>query len=530
MNCAGSINLSGQAPPDSGSVYADAGTAAHSIMERCLTAAVRPELFLDTIIQTGDMGTPVTVDEEMCEAVGVVLDYVEARKSEAGAKLVGVEVKFDLSPLNPPGPMFGRADVVLQDPGTKPQRSIDHNGNIQVIMPKPGLLEVVDFKYGQGTLVEVKGNSQLMYYALGAVVATNEIPVRIRVTIIQPRAPHLDGIVRSWVFEYAELKAFKKVLFERAAASMKEDAPLTPGDWCQFCPALAICPAQHRRAQDVARTEFENMVEVVEGGEEITPADLLPVPAALTLERLQEVMVAAPVYDAWIAAVRNHVRDLTERGEETGYKLVPKRGRRMWRDPALIERVLVHSLGDAAYTPPKLLSVTQAEKAAKAADTSIPPEMWEMVSSGTNLVPLDDPREALPPSSSARDDFEVVDLPGPELDPTLEHSEVSGYAIEVSGYAIEVFPDDDPTSFEAAAALLEGAVETLYPESPVPVGNADPVGQENADEIVVNTWMVEAGENEMFFVEANSETEAREAARIELGVARLPNHTQITPS
>lgn len=104
MNCAGSINLSKDAPPDRGSVYADAGTAAHSIMERCLLNVVRPELFLNTIIQVEDMDTPISVDEEMCEAVSVVLDYVAARQSEAGAELVGVEVKFDLSPSTRPAP------------------------------------------------------------------------------------------------------------------------------------------------------------------------------------------------------------------------------------------------------------------------------------------------------------------------------------------------------------------------------------------------------------------------------------------
>lgn len=387
-------------------------------------------------------------------------------------------------------------------------------------MPKPGLLEVVDFKYGQGTLVEVKGNSQLMYYALGAVVASNQIPARIRITVIQPRAPHPDGIIRSWVFEYAELKAFKNILFASAAASMEDDAPLTPGDWCKFCPALAICPAQHQRAQDVARTEFSAMVPLsddvlLEVGEE-QPA--LPAPEALTLGDLQEVMAAAPVYDAWIAAVRSHVRDLTEAGEETGYKLVPKRGRRLWKDEDVAERALVSALGEDAYAPRKLLSVTQAEKAARAATAMLPPDMWEMVSSGTNLVPLSDPREALPPPVKAADDFAVYDV----SDPIQGNHGVLEVVDEASGGAAALVAmtleevEGLAKNFEVPANLEPG--EIVY-ESP----------EEEAPEIIVNTWMVEAGDK-MFFVVADSEVEAREVARAELGVSRLPNHTQLTPT
>lgn len=524
MNCSGSINLSKKALPDPGSVYADAGIAAHAIMERCLTNGVRPELFLDTIIQVEDMRTPVTVDEEMCEAVSVVLDYVDSRVAD-GAILLGVEVKFDLSPLNPPGPMYGRADVVLRDPGTKPQRSIDHNGNIRVIMPKPGLLEVIDFKFGQGTIVEVEGNSQLMYYALGAVVATDEIPGKIRVTVIQPRAPHPDGIVRSWEFEYEELKAFKTVLFERAILTQDEDAPLTVGDWCRFCPALAICPAQHERAQLVAQAEFSQVAVDVEHEQETA----LPVPEHLSLEQLQEVMLGAPVFDAFFKAVTSHLRTLTEAGEDTGYKLVAKRGRRMWNDEAQVEyEAELAGLGDSAYAPRKLKSVTQMEKTLKAEGGELPEDLWSMVSNGTNLVPLDDPRDALPPPPSARDDFEVVELevvPDDDPIPAVVAAElIEGLEAELP--VVVVLKDG---TVEERVVTAEGVVVTEKYFSPVQKGNGDEIVV-IGDEIVVDTWMIEAGEDNMFFVAADNEIEAREEARVYLGVSRLPNHTKVTPA
>jgi len=541
MHCLGSINLSEKAPPDKGSVYADAGTAAHEIMERCLKNDVDPVLFLDTVIQTDDMNTPVTVDEEMVEAVQVVRDYVAAAVS-AGVKVLGVEVKFDLSPLNPPGPMYGRADIVLQHPGTKPKR-FHKDGNLVVVMPKPGMLEVVDLKYGQGTIVNVVENSQLMYYALGAVVATNEIPLRLRSTVIQPRAPHPDGIIRHHEFEYTELKDFKGHLFERAALTQDEDAPLTPGDWCKFCPALAICPAQLEAAQEVAKTEFA-MIE--------TSSDepQLPVPEGLELEELTKIMTAAPVIDAWLKSVMNHVRERTEAGEETGFKLVPKRGRRMWVDADVAERAAVSALGEDAYAPRKLRSVTQMEKALKEKGGSLPEDQWSMVSSGTNLVPDADPRPALPPSKvDAADDFQVQ----PEaLDAYPVGEGVKTHAVEFPGVHAEgVLNVEDEASAviidadlaEAEAAVLAG-LSVMTPEeveglADQPTHYADSQnftpaevdqGNHDAIEIEVNTWMVEVEGHDEFFVEANSEAEARNEARVYLGVDRLPNHSRLTPS
>jgi len=522
MNCPGSINLSALAPPDKGSVYASAGTAAHEIMERCLTNNVAPELFLDTIIQTDDMAHPITVDEEMCEAVQVVLDYVDLQIREAGARLVGVEVRFDLSPLNPPGPMYGRADVVLQHPGIAPRR-FHKDGQLVVVMPKPGPLEVVDFKYGQGTVVEVERNSQLMYYALGAVVASNEIPAKLKSTVIQPRAPHTDGIVRSWEYEYSELKAFKEDLFTAAQATQHDDAPLNPGGWCKFCPALSVCPAQLERAQEAAGVDF-SVVPV----EEVTQ---MPAPEALGLEQLQRIMTAAPVVDAFLKAVASHLRDRTEAGEDTGYKLVPKRGRRLWRDEELVEREAERAgLGESAYAPRKLKSVTQMEKALKAEGGALPEDMWSMVSSGTNLVPNSDPRQALPPANAPPEaDFEVQVIveevpstydeqgqcekglpPGVHAEGVLEVIDEASAVIVEDGRNLEVENDLTPGAVVVEAELMTPA-EVEY------------------HEVEPSMWMVEVGDN-MFFVEADSEAGARNEARAYLGVDRLPNHTRLTPS
>lgn len=470
-NCPGSVDMIEQAPPDKSSTYADGGTAAHEILKRCMEKGVDADLFLDTVIQVEDMSEPVTVDEEMVEAIQVVLDYVAKRLAE-GWELHGVEVRFDLSPLNPPGPMYGRADVVLRRGGRVAEKVTHRSGQPMVQLPKPLMLEVIDMKYGVGVVVQVERNSQLMYYALGAVVALNEIPAELTSTVIQPRALHPDGIVRSWTYPYQELKDFKGELFAAAERTQDPGAPLVVGDWCRFCPAMAVCPAQLALAQDTAQAEFADLI-VVEEGE--VPAEL-PAPGALSRDELVDVLGKAHIVEAWLKSVRSYVRDQTEAGEDTGYKLIPKRGRRLFRDVDLAERNMVSDLGEDAYAPRKLKSVTQAEKSYKAAGVVFPGDAWHMVSSGTNLVPDNDPRPAVPALPAAAEEFEIVGDCDKGLPITPEQEE------------------------------------------------------ESAPEIELKVWEVQAPGHETFFVTGDTLTEAKEEARLTLQVARLPNHTNVTPS
>jgi hypothetical protein len=114
INCPGSINLS-HGMPDTSSVYADEGTAAHIVGERALRKGLDANVWLDTIIKVGD--ADITVTEEMCDAVQVYLDFVRGLLGQ-GRKLM-IEYRFDLSILSPPGPMYGTSDAVVWCPKTR---------------------------------------------------------------------------------------------------------------------------------------------------------------------------------------------------------------------------------------------------------------------------------------------------------------------------------------------------------------------------------------------------------------------------
>lgn len=454
MACPGSVRLS-EGMPDLPSEYKQEGSAAHEIAARALEKGVDPDLWLDTIVEVKD-GTPpqtfqVTITEEMVEAAQVFVDYVREVAQGKGRRELMVETRFSLAPLNPPDPMYGTADAAV------------------VVYASDGrtAVEVIDFKYGQGHVVEAAGNEQMRYYALGVVVAKKIRPDLFKTTIVQPRAPHPDGIIRSDKFGWGDLVAFKKELFAAARATQDPDAPLNPGEHCRFCPALPVCPAQQSVAEEAAQQEFGVLVET-EGVELVAPAQL-------THEQLQRAMQVKPLIEQWLASVADYVKALTEAGADLGYKLVPKRGTRRWVDEEMTREYLEGLLGDEAFRR-KLRSPAQAERALKRIGMELPEDLWIKVSSGTNLVPNDDPRPALPPEPSAEDEFE--------------------------GYLPLVEKGYEPDKANAAVKV--------------------------SDEIEEPVWVVRVPDDESFEVRAVNETDARREARRVLGVSRLPNHTRVS--
>lgn len=367
MNCPGSINMSrGIAGQDT--VYAREGTAAHKLAEMCLTRNVNADTFLGTMVEGFE------VDSEMTEAVQVFLDHVHSLMEEEDRPVLRVEQTFDLAELNPPGRMFGTSDVV-------------------VYQPEHETLHICDLKYGTGVIVEVIGNPQLRYYALGALLAfEKENPglrghiKRIRVTIAQPRVPHRDGIVRSEDLTYDELVGFAVELLEAARATADPDAPLHAGEWCRFCPAASRCPELSGTAITLAQQEFEDITE-------------MPDPRLLSLEDLARVIDKAPLVEKWFGQVRAYIHgELTAGREVPGFKLVDKRGTRKWKDEdKLVYRALKNfGLKPADVTKKTLMSPPQVEKVLKQAGESpkVIVDLWEKVSSGYNVALESDPRPA----------------------------------------------------------------------------------------------------------------------------------------
>lgn len=387
-NCPGSLALSMDAPPDKESHAAAWGTACHEISEKCLRSGKDALAFLGEEIRTKMHW--IEVDEEMCETAQEYVDYV--RSASEGKELL-LEQKFSLADLDPPFDAGGTGDAII-------------------LSPDDNLIEIVDLKGGRGIVVEASGNKQLRTYALGALMANRGPWKTVKVTIVQPRAPHKDGRIRSEEFHVADLLDWTQDLMDAMNQAKRalefDDGPgeefvgsfLQAGEHCTFCRAAPTCPALSAKSLEVAHTYFEP-----EGGLATPPA-----PETLDMEQIVMVLDHADMIQNWLNAVRAYAQDRAESGfevkhGESEYVLTEKRGRRVWKD--MSEQELAEALSKATgegvtefYNEPKLMSPAQVEKALGSKRKGEIAELWETRSSGYNLTRKDKTTRAaaLPPA------------------------------------------------------------------------------------------------------------------------------------
>jgi len=336
-NCPGSVKLS-EGIEKTESEYAKEGTRAHEVAEIILNKR-QPDYY---------------VTDEMLDAVMVYVDYVENLRNKR-PDFEFVEQKFNLSFLHKL--LYGTSDYVCYYAETK-------------------TLYVVDYKHGAGVAVEVESNEQLMYYAAGALF-TNKVPVeKVILTIVQPRCPHEDGVIREWSFDAIEILDFVADLVENAKKTEMENAPLKNGEWCRWCPAQAICPLLNKKSLAAAKNVF---------------APELPYDP----EKLSEMLDILPQVESWVSAVREFAYREAEKGRvPPGYKMVDKRATRKWSPDFRVEKAAMALEIDESkfYGEPKPLSPAQMEKYLPKEKKELLEQFVVKESSGKNLVPLTDSR------------------------------------------------------------------------------------------------------------------------------------------
>jgi hypothetical protein len=364
--CPGSMAAE-EGRPNTTSVYAKRGTNLHEVAAVCLRQNLNP---LEVISE----------DPEGAELVLAYIIEVQSAYDRLGGDLL-VEHPFEIASLS--DLYWGTADAVIIS---------------------PPVLYVADFKTGRGHAVPVRRpdgrvNLQLGGYGLGALHGlpaglAHEI-TKIELVVVQPAL----GPPQRTVMTTAEVQDLAADLIEIAERALDPDAVRIAGDHCRFCRAAGDCPAFRARAVAAIGLEFEMEVE--------NAVTILPDPAKISRERLGGILEGAEIIDEWLTAVRAHAKALADKGEEIpGWKLVDKRGRRVWASELSAEHLMSVMLGNAAYAT-KLHSPTQIEKILKAKKMKKPVEWNTLVTMsdpGTALVPASDPRAAVAP----RIEFEQV--------------------------------------------------------------------------------------------------------------------------
>ena len=381
--CPGSVRLSAGIESKSSS-YAEEGSAAHALAELCLVRGATPRTRLNWWVGRNAVGAHFLVQdkpephaavfahqvtEEMVEAVSVYVNHVKSLHTVPWTTL-SLEQRVDLSALHPG--LFGTADAVIYRADTR-------------------TLDVIDYKHGAGVPVEVQYsdgsyNPQLLYYALGALMQLEKPVDDVRLTVVQPRCAHPQGPIRTATVRASWLMLdWAQDLVEAAQATERPDAPVVPGDNCRWCPAAATCPGLVERAQALAKEDFA----VPDGA-----------------DALAEAMGLIPGLEAWIKAVRERAYEEAMAGRPpVGWKLVPKRALRKWRDEReVVAALLEYGMDDKDFYNLALKTPAQIEKALGKANAGILEPYVVKESSGMTLAPETDDRQPIT-RRTAQEDF-----------------------------------------------------------------------------------------------------------------------------
>jgi hypothetical protein len=394
MNCPGSIALTRDLPD----VETDAskkGTAAHEIADAALKSRLPASHYLGTKTTGG-----IEVDAEMCESVQVYLDLC-SRYMDAPWEYY-IEREFTLDRLNPPADMFGTSDFTA-------------------INRAEQAMVVADYKNGY-VYVDVIDNPQLRYYAFGALFSFSEPPPikTIEVIIVQPNS-YGDNIKRD-VFTVADLVEWSIDLMDFAKATQAPNAPLRSGSWCEFCKARGLCPERARMAASAAQIDFEDMVST----------DPVRMPAMvdfklLTHEQLGALACKVDRFVDWAKDLKSYTHGLMEAGHEVPFnKLVPKRATEKWISKDEAAESLQDTYGltaEQVFEAPTIKSPAQmrhvlaeivkgrsnekmSKKAAEEKAKGLLADYTIKESSGTNIAPVDDVRDAI--VASVHSDFDAL--------------------------------------------------------------------------------------------------------------------------
>lgn len=361
--------------PDKESIYAQEGSAAHALGEKCLKTGKNPEDFLG--VKLGEYQLPdgsieeFIVDGDMVDAVKVYVDYCRPLIN----KNTMIEQKFDIPVLGPDE--HSKTGFVR---GTSDFTSL-HNR----------ILEVVDYKHGKGVQVGAVDNIQGLSYGIGAAANfKDEDWDTLRITIVQPRVFGAKQI-KSWDVPKEDLLDWKMDFAEAALKTFAKDVELNPSKNCQFCKALYLCKGIINLIREITG------MDLTKSGS--SPMDI----NKLTDDQIVDIIFnKLPIIKGWFAKLEDYAQQRAEeRNPLPGTKLVETRARRVWKDPKKAEQFFSSMLGEKAYDK-KFKTAPQIEKVLGKKEYSNYEESYvHSISSGVTLALIEDSRQDVRPSAAS---------------------------------------------------------------------------------------------------------------------------------
>lgn len=355
INCPPSARLC-ESYEDTGSDYAAEGTDAHTLCEYKLKRSLG--------IKAKDPSASLTYhSEEMEECANgyaaFILELVESIKQTCPDPRVLIEQRLNFSKYVEEG--FGTGDCVVVADGT---------------------LHIVDYKHGQGVLVESEDNPQMKLYALGALEIFDGIYDidTVSMTIYQPRRENVSThtVFKESLYQWAE-----EVLKPAAELAYAGEGDYRCGEWCQFCKAKYDCRKRAEANMALARYDFRR-------------------PPLLEDDEIESILDKIDPLVSWASDIKDYCLQAALCGKKwQGWKLVEGRSNRKYVN----EDAVAKAVTTAGYDPyeHKVMGITAMEKTlGKAKFSELLGDLVEKPQGKSTLVPEGDKRPAI---HTAADDF-----------------------------------------------------------------------------------------------------------------------------
>lgn len=359
LNCSPSARLE-QEFEDRETEAAAEGTAAHALCEHKLRRALKLQSRRKPISRYDSDEMDMHTDGY---AQFVLETLAEVRKNCADP-LINIEQRLDFSCYVPDG--FGTGDCIII--GDK-------------------IMHIIDFKYGQGVLVEAEHNPQMMLYALGALRLFDSLYdiEEVAMTIYQPRRENIS----TWTIPVSELKAWaENELVPKARLAYEGKGEYRPGPWCTFCKAAVKCRARAEEKLRLAQYEFAK-------------------PPLLTDTEIEDILGKLDDLTRWAEEIKTYAQDaaLNHGKQWHGYKVVEGRSVRKYSN----EDAVVEAANAAGYHDifrKTLLPLTEMERLmGKQEFQSILGGLIIKPAGKPTLVPASDKRPAI---TKANIDFKEI--------------------------------------------------------------------------------------------------------------------------
>lgn len=310
LNCPPSARLC-ENYEDKGSEYAAEGTSAHMLCEYKLKVA----LGIRAKDPTADLSFYNAEMEDCANGYAAyILELVEMAKQSCADPVVLIEQRLDFSKYVEGG--FGTGDCLVIADGT---------------------LHIVDYKHGQGVLVEAEDNPQMKLYALGALEIFDGIYDidTVSMTIYQPRR---DNVSIYTVFKESLYQWAEEILKPTAELAYAGDGEFNCGEWCMFCKVKYECRARAERNLELARYDFK-------------------LPPLLEDDEVEDILGKIDGLISWASDIKDYALQAALGGKQwNGWKLVEGRSNRRYTDEAAV----ADAVSAAGYDPyeRKVLGIT----------------------------------------------------------------------------------------------------------------------------------------------------------------------------